>query len=158
MAHHLVILKSTYLQHILQGRKTTECRLSRTRRPPFGLVDVGDTLWLKRSGGPVLAKAEVRQVEYIHPLGPNRLMELRSRYHHAIRADPDFFNNDRAAQARFATLIQLSKVREIEPISFGKSDRNAWVLLSGPLSPKGHSATLHKRHGCRITAKLTKLS
>lgn len=156
MAHHLVILKSTYLQRILQGRKTTECRLSRTRRPPFGLVDVGDTLWLKRSGGPVVAKAEVRQVEFIHPLGPKRLTELRSRYHHAICADPDFFN-DRAEQARFATLIQLAKVREIEPISLAKSDRNAWVLLSGRLPRKGHTATLHKRHGSCITVKLTKL-
>ena len=44
MNHHLVIFKKAYLDLILQGKKTVECRLSQYKRPPFNAVASGDTL------------------------------------------------------------------------------------------------------------------
>ncbi len=132
VSHHLVILHKIYLDRILRGRKTLECRLSRTRRPPFGAVSPGDTLWLKQSGGPVVATATVRRVTFIHPLQEADLANLRTRYADALQAHASFYTERQ--DARFATLIRLSRVRRIPPFDVQKSNRNGWVVLAGPLA------------------------
>lgn len=130
MNHHLVIIKKVYLDSVLQGQKTTECRLSRTRRPPFGAVRVGDTLWLKQSGGQILATAKVGRVEFLHPLTPTRLAALQAGYADSLRVGKGFFDSYR--RARFATLIWLSRIRRVEPLPYEKRSRCAWVVLAGP--------------------------
>ncbi|MCH7596250.1 MAG: ASCH domain-containing protein [Planctomycetes bacterium] len=131
MAHHLVILHKPYLDAILKGTKTTECRLSQTRRVPFGSVRKGDILWFKQSGGPIRARARAGNVTFLHPLGGPEMAALQKRYHRSLRAEPAFF--ERHKNARFATLIRLKQVRPIEPIRFRKSNRLGWVVL--PESP-----------------------
>lgn len=133
MTHHLVVLKKQYVDRVLRGHKTMECRLSRNRRPPFGVVDVGDLLWLKQSSGPVTATATVGRVEYFHPLAEAKLANLRRRYGKSLQADAAFFDSHQ--QARYATFIRLSRVRRIEPFRLKKNDRHAWVVLSTPPVP-----------------------
>ena len=130
MAHHLVILKKVYLDRILSGSKTVECRLSCTRRPPYGCVHVGDKLWLKQSGRRIRATARVRGIRYFHPLDPVVLAMLQERYGPVIQADRAFFNLKKGAQ--FATVIRLGSVRRIAPIPHSKPDRRAWIVLTGP--------------------------
>jgi ASC-1-like (ASCH) protein len=132
MSHHLVILRKVYLVRILRGQKKLECRLSRTRRPPFGVVSVGDTLWLKQSGGMILATAIAHRVTFIHPLTAAGFTDLQVRYADALGADSDFFADH--AHSRFASIIHLSRVRHITPIKVPKPDRRAWVVLAGPLA------------------------
>ncbi len=136
MAHHLVILKKVYLDRILDGSKTVECRLSCTRRPPYGSVRRGDTLWLKQSGHWIRGTARVRSVCYFHPLDRVMLAMLKDRYSRAIGADRAFFRWKK--QRRFATVIRLGGVQDIAPIVYTKSDRRAWVLLPGPLRGSDH--------------------
>ena len=132
LSHHLVILHKIYLDHILRGRKTVECRLSRTRRPPFGVVSPGDTMWLKQSGGLVVATATVCRVTFIHPLKEAELARLQARYAEALHVDASFFTQRR--HARFATLIRLGRVRHIPPLRVRKSNGNGWIVLGGPLA------------------------
>lgn len=139
MRHHLAILKKAYLAKILNGSKTAECRLSRTRRAPYKAVDVGDRLWLKVSGGAVVATAVVRAVRFFHPLGPASLTQLRKRYAKCVRADRGFFS--RHERARYGTLIHLGHVQAIEPFTIAKSDRRAWVVLPGPLRRRPKKAS-----------------
>ena len=134
MSHHLAVLRKLYLDRILSGSKTIECRFSRTRRPPFGAVRAGDRIWLKLSGGPVVATAHARSVKFLHPLGAAELRDLRLRYGDSIHASRSFFHAH--AQANFATLIALRAVVRIEPFEISKSDRRAWVVLTGPPVPK----------------------
>lgn len=131
MSHHLVILKKAYLDSILSGHKRAECRLSRTRRLPFGRVRKNDTLWLKQSGGPVRAIAQVSGVRFFHPLSTKTLKELQARYSQILQADPTFFAE--RADAQYATLIRLTQVTHIEPFRVNKSDGRAWIVLPGPL-------------------------
>ncbi len=135
MTHHLVVLKKQYVDRVLHGHKTMECRLSRHRRPPFGVVHVGDLLWLKQSSGPITATATVGRVEYFHPLPEAKLANLRRRYGKPLQADAAFFDSHQ--QARYATFIRLSRVRRIEPFRLEKNDRHAWVVLSTPPVPSG---------------------
>ena len=59
---HLAILVEPYLQFILEGRKTVESRFSVRRGAPYGTVQRGDVVVLKRSGGPVVGLAQVAHV------------------------------------------------------------------------------------------------
>ncbi|MFQ5590825.1 MAG: ASCH domain-containing protein [Phycisphaerae bacterium] len=137
MTEHLVILKKQYLDAVLHGRKTAECRLSRYRRPPYGVVAVGDRLWLKQSSGPIRGTATVSRVEYFHPLPEARLTYLRRRYSASLQADPTFFDNYQ--HARYATLIHIREVRPIEPVRLNRSGRYAWIVLAAsPVPPNGH--------------------
>lgn len=133
MSHHLVILKKKYLERILNGNKTIECRFSRIRIAPFQRVRRGDTLWLKQSGGAVSGQARVRSVHFYHPLDPKTMTSIRRLYRSAIQADQDFFL--RHTQARYASLIQLSQIRTITPMKYKKNNRQAWVVLSRPPKP-----------------------
>ena len=133
MSHHLAILKNAYLRRILDGSKTIECRLSRTCRPPFGCVHIGDTIWFKLSGGSVLAKARVSYVEFFHPLEPEQFSDLRNRYGSSLLVDRSFLANH--TEARYATFTHLRHVRPCKAYRVIKPDRHAWVVLPRPLIP-----------------------
>ena len=134
MNHHLVILKKVYLDRVLDGSKTTECRLSRDRRLPFGHVAVGDILWFKQSSGLVHAKAVAHHVEYFHPLGPSRLLALRARYERSLRADTPFFREH--GHAQFATIVCFGRASYFAPFPIRKTNRQGWVVLPAPPTPK----------------------
>ena len=134
MTHHLVILKPRYLHLVLDGTKTLECRLSRTRRLPFGAVRSGDTLWLKRSAGPIVAKARAGSTESIEINGATSLKMIESRYRDELGVGSSFFRE--RADARYLTLIRFDRVRQIPALRISKSDRHAWVILSGPPEEK----------------------
>lgn len=133
MTNHLVILRPYYLSCVLRGIKTAECRLSRTLRPPFGRVAPGDTLWLKRSGGCVVARAQVVRVTSFHPVSARTLRVIKRRFGSALQAKPCFFEEH--TEARFATLMELDAVSRLEPFRIAKCDRRAWVVLSAPPEP-----------------------
>lgn len=48
---HLAVMAEPYLTRILQGEKTLESRLSRNRIPPYGRLDVGDVVLMKKPAG-----------------------------------------------------------------------------------------------------------
>lgn len=133
MSHHLVILKKIYLDRILLGTKTTECRLSETRRAPFQKVCRGDTLWLKQSGGAIRGKARVRSVRYIHPISKTTLVTILKKHRKTIQVDRQFLK--RHSKVRYGSLIHLSYVRIIKPILIQKNNQLAWVVLSEPPKP-----------------------
>ena len=135
MTHHLVILKPQYLDLVLVGTKTLECRLSRTRRLPFGAVRPGDRLWLKRSAGPIVAKARAESVESIELNGARSLEMIESRYRVELGVDTEFFRE--RANTRYVTLIRFDNVRRIPALRIEKRDRRAWIILPGPPKARG---------------------
>lgn len=127
MGHHLVIMHPSYIAAILAGKKTVECRLSKHRIRPFGVIHRGDTLWLKRSGGPLVARARVRRVRYFNAVTRQTLRDIRNRYGDAIMARAGFFARHRSAN--YATIVLLGRVSRIDPFTIAKRDRRGWVLL-----------------------------
>ena len=59
---HLAIIKRSYLNAIIAGKKTIELRLTKTRTAPFGRICKGDQIYLKASAGPVMATAAVARI------------------------------------------------------------------------------------------------
>ena len=125
---HVAILLKPYLELILDGRKTVELRLTRTRRVPFRAIEPGDRIYLKQSGGPFRATAIVRRVDFHDDLTPRRIQALQREFNHAIRGGADYWRSKR--DARYATLVWLA---DVESIEFGPKMRPhhgaAWQVL-----------------------------
>jgi len=125
---HLVILKKPYLDAILSGRKQIESRFTKTRRPAFGRVFVGDKLFLKLSSGPVCAMATVAAVKNYANLTPKQIAEIKQRYNQYIVGADEHWQS--RADCKFGFLVWLKDVRAIEPVRIRKKDWRAWVVLT----------------------------
>ncbi len=112
--YHLVILKKPYLDAILDGHKQIESRFTKTRRPAFGRVLVGDKLFLKVSSGPVCARATVTTVKNFENLTPRQIIEIKQRYNHFIKGSDEYW--DSKMSSRFGFLAWLTDVKPIEPV------------------------------------------
>jgi len=126
--YHLVILKKSYLDAILSGRKRIESRLTRTKRYAFGRVLQGDKLFLKVSSGPVCATATVAAVKNFENLTPKQIFELKQRYNCYIVGSEEYWRSKMSC--RFGFLAWLKDVRAIEPVRIRKKDWRAWVILT----------------------------
>lgn len=124
---HLAIFVEPFLQYLLDGKKTIESRFSINRCPPFNSVSKGDILMIKKSGGPVLAICTIKERWY-YRLNAESWDEIKQ-YQDALCAhDPEFWAD--RADAGFATLILVDRIKQINPVEFNKKDRRGWVVLS----------------------------
>ena len=127
-AFHLAILKKAYLDAILDGHKIVESRFTRTHRAPFGRISNGDKIFLKQSSGPVCGAASVSAVKQFEDLTPTKVLHIKKRYNHLIRAGDQFWQSK--IDSKFGLLVWLKDVKRIEPIQIDKKDWRAWVVLT----------------------------
>jgi len=127
MNHHLAILKRPYLDAVLEGRKRIESRFGTTKRPVFGRVLPGDTLFLKLSAGPVCATATVATVEDFNDLTPQKMLRLKLLHNQYILGTDEYWQSK--FDSKFGLLVWLKDVRPIEPVRIQKKDWRAWVVL-----------------------------
>lgn len=128
MNNHLVILKKTYVDAILDGRKLVESRFSKVRSAAFGRVFVGDRLFLKVVSGPVCGTARVAAVENFEGLTPQRIAEIRRKHNSHILGPDEYWRSKR--DSKFGLLAWLEEIRRIEPVRISKKDWRAWVILT----------------------------
>jgi ASC-1-like (ASCH) protein len=128
MNYHLVILKKPYLDAVLNGRKRIESRFGTTKRPVFGQVLPGDTLFFKLSAGPVCATATVAAVENFDNLTPQKMLQLKLLHNRCILGTDEYWQSK--LNSRFGLLVWLKDVRPIEPVRIQKKDWRAWVVLT----------------------------
>jgi len=127
MRRHLAIIKREYLDLILRGEKTLECRLSRIACAPYERISVGEEVLLKESSGPVRGRAQVEQVEFFQGLTPEIIGQIRRQYHHEIKAEPEFWYVRR--DCKYGSLIRLGRIEKIRPYRIKRSGLQAWVVL-----------------------------
>ncbi len=126
--YHLAILKKPYLDAILEGRKTIELRISKTRLYTSIQVSVGDIIFLKESSGPVCATATVSKVEYFSNIQTQEILRIKRLYNQDIGADEEFWQSK--IDYKFGFLVWLKDVKPIEPVRINKKDWRAWVVLT----------------------------
>jgi ASC-1-like (ASCH) protein len=132
MRKHLAIIKRPYLKAIIQGQKTIEARLTKTKRQPFGQISAGDMIYLKQSSGPICATAEVADVKIYENLDSSELERIKKLYNKQICGNQDYWQSK--SDSRYALLIRLKDVKEIAPVKINKKDMRAWVVLSRKLN------------------------
>ena len=124
--YHLAVFTQPLFQFVLDGKKSVESRFSVTRCAPYSQITKGDVVFVKESGGPVKAVAEVGSV-WFYQLNPKELELIKKRFGRSLCVDDVFWQVK--AGSLYATLMWFSKVREIEPICCEKKDRRGWVVL-----------------------------
>lgn len=132
---HLAIFGPPFLDLILEGRKTLEGRFSKVRCAPFGVIEEGDVVLMKESGGLVKGSFVVAKVESFGNLSQEKLGELEARYGESLcaDADPQYWQKRRAS--KYATLIHVARPTRFErPFPFPKRDRRGWVVLDKPIN------------------------
>ena len=124
---HLAIFVEPYLQYVLDGKKTIESRFSTRRFAPYGQVDQGDIILLKKASGPIVGLCQVSSA-WFYQLVKESLDKIKRDYAVELCAqDPEFWKEREGAS--FATLIRISNVLQIEPFAVSKRDRRGWVVL-----------------------------
>ena len=112
--NHLVILRPGPMEKILQGTKTIESRFG-INRPPAWQCTEGDTLYLKVTGGNILATARARQIERYDELDAVTLYALESRYRDGVHGgvrNLDYWLDGMRRGVRYAVFIHLEDLRE----------------------------------------------
>ncbi|MCD4831611.1 MAG: ASCH domain-containing protein [Anaerohalosphaeraceae bacterium] len=127
MNNHLAILKKQYIDAILAGTKTIESRLYKGPFPPFGMIEIGDKLFLKASSGQVCATARVSAVKSFENLTPAKVADLKMHYNSKILGDNEYWQMK--SDSKFAIFAWLSDIKPLEPIRINKKDWRAWVVL-----------------------------
>ena len=127
---HLAIFNPPFLDLILEGRKTIEGRFSKVRCAPFGMIEEGDMVLMKESGGFVRGSFVVAKVESFENLTEEKLKELEARYSESLCADADPQYWQRRRASKYATLMHVAQPTRFErPFPFPKKDRRGWVVL-----------------------------
>ncbi len=125
---HVAVLLKPYLDAVLDGSKTVECRLTIQPRVPYDAIEVGERIYFKQSSGPYRATARAEHVIFENDLTPKRISQLRRDYDGLVCGDPRYWNAKR--NSRFATFIWL---KDVQPIETGPALRPlqgvAWVRL-----------------------------
>src|SRR3989344_7889842 len=111
--HHIAILdkKKDLLNKILTKEKTIESRWYKFQRTPFNNIQVGYIVYLKNSGQPVTAKAQVEKVLFFDNLSEQEVKELMNTYSKQICIDNNYIKN---APKNYITLIFLKDPQSIE--------------------------------------------
>lgn len=135
MHHHLAILYGSYLDEVVSGRKTVECRLGKMGYPPHGAVRPGDLIWFKETSGPVRVVASAQSIRCFRDVTPAMVETIRRQWGREIRASADFWQRGRQMGAEAVTLIWLGNVCPLRPFRVEKRNRRAWVVLAEAPAP-----------------------
>lgn len=124
---HLAVLLEPFLGLLMDGTKTIESRFSRVRCAPYGCLNEGDVVAVKKAGGPVVGAFIAGPVTSCRLTG-HRLDELRELYSAQICATGQEFWAERA-DCTYATLVEVTHIRSLPAVAFPKKDRRGWVRL-----------------------------
>lgn len=131
MRIHIAILKRPYLNMILDGRKQLECRLTRTKCPPFKQISAGEKVLLKESGGPIRGEAIVKSVQFFDDLSPSDVETLHQEYNDQILGAIEYWQSRK--NCRCCSLIWLKKVKKIPPYRVKTKGMRAWLTFENSL-------------------------
>ena len=124
---HLAIMAPPYFDYVMDGTKTIESRFTKVRCAPYQKVRRGDVILLKPTGRGVLGLAYVETSQF-YEIERGDLQFIRKKFGDAIRpASPDFWEDRKSA--RYASLIGVSNVVNLNAIRVSKKDRRGWVVI-----------------------------
>jgi hypothetical protein len=123
-AVHVAVMVEPYLTKIERGEKYIESRLTKMNISPFERARPGDVILFKRSGGAIVAMAEVDNVRFEILNAPHNLAELVEEYSDGLSYEPEYVASK--AEARYASLLWISGVQGVQSLPIEKRGRQAW--------------------------------
>ena len=133
MRKHLAIFSKEHVEDLFKGKKETELRVSQKKIAPYGVLNVGDLVYIKPSGGDIIGQFTIKKVisfeapdkkdwEIIANLS-NPTSEV------SIASIPP--RRWSSSKVKFVTLIFMDQIEKFitSPIKIKKGDSRAWVVL-----------------------------
>lgn len=134
MKKHLAILHKSAINAILSGNKLIETRFSDHRIVPFGVINVGDLVFMKEPGRDIIGQFKVKKVFNYEGLTQQDVEKIFTDFGGAIsvgdkQEDEAFFTQKK--NSHYGTLIFVGESERLitSPVIFKKSDRRGWVVL-----------------------------
>lgn len=126
---HLAIFKGNVGDEILNGNKTIECRFSRVKNPPFGVISAKDLVYIKPSGKDIIGQFRVKKVIFFDGLDADDIKEIKNRYQQGLAVTQEYW--DKHQKASYATLIFIGDSEKFitSPVKINKKDLRGWVVL-----------------------------
>lgn len=134
MTKHLAIMPNIVIDAILSGKKTIESRFSKHKIVPFGVISVGDLVYLKPPGEDVVGQFRVNKVFYFAGLSKADFEAIFAQYGEKILSgDPAFDKQFRVAHqdCHYGSLIFIKDPERFltSPIKIKKSDQRGWAVI-----------------------------
>lgn len=131
--HHVAIMNKSWnlIPKILSGEKSIESRWYQTKRTPWDKVGVGDTVFFKNSGEPVVAKATVSEVMQFEINKIDDVVKIVDEYGKEIclvNNNPMTWGN----LAKYCILVFLKDPVPIKPFEIDKTGygaMSAWITV-----------------------------
>ena len=128
--NHIAILKKGPLDMILNGSKTIESRWSLKKIVPFKKVNVGDVVYMKKTGGLVVARFRVNKVEYFEYLSIKKILEIYTKYGSQIGMIEDSVK--KLYNKKYCSLFWISELERVVPFDIYKDGygiMSAWICV-----------------------------
>lgn len=125
---HLAIMDKNTIEKILNGTKTIETRFSKNRITPYNKVKKDELVYLKESGGDILAVFKIGKVLFFKDLTGDKILEIKNKYNKFINAPDSYF--DYKKDCKYGTLIFITNSKPITPITIFKKNRLAFLTVN----------------------------
>ena len=124
---HVAVFDKNLLDKVLNGNKRLDTRFSKEKCAPYDSINNGDTIYLKESDGPIVAKAKAVKIKFYANLDDEKIQLFKYTYNTQLYMDDDFWN--RESDSHYATLFTLKDVEGIPPVALNNQDQSSWVVL-----------------------------
>jgi hypothetical protein len=127
---HLAIFSHGFIDKIFIGKKTIDARFSQIRCMPYGNIEKGDLVLMKKSGGPVIGYFVAGKIKFFEDLTKKRLNLIVKKYRNELALSNNFWDSKK--ESKYLTLIQITRPAKFRiPISVKKRSLSGWVSLGG---------------------------
>ena len=134
---HVAIMKKSWglIPKILNGKKTIESRWYLTKKPPFGKIKIGETIYFKNSGEPVTAKVTVAAVRQFENLNSRKVSAIIDEFGGEGKICLGNKNKarDLFSKKKYCVLVFIKDPKKIRPFNIDKSGyglMSAWISLN----------------------------
>ncbi len=121
MKRHLAIFSKEEIKQIFSGQKSIDIRFSKKKIPPFGVISIGDLVYIKPPGQDIVGQFKIKKVISFEGLDGEDLKFIKTSYG----------EKPKNQEAKFAAVIFMSEIEQFitSPIKISKKDSRGWVVL-----------------------------
>lgn len=123
---HLGVFSEPCLTYMLEGKKTIESRFSKKKILPFDKITKDDIVFVKKSGGCVVAYFKIKDVKFFD-LDNYDIEKIKCDYNEFLCVDDNFWYEK--STSNYATLIFISELVKIKPFHVTKKGMNSWLKI-----------------------------
>lgn len=134
MKKHLAILSRNAIKAIISGEKTIEARFSQKKIPPFGLVSVGDIVYMKPPGEDLIGQFIVTKILFLEGIETSDWVWIKERFSNELSLGSaseakSYFKEHQ--EAKYVSIMTIGKVEQFitSPIKIIKKDLRGWLVI-----------------------------